>query len=135
MTDTSKYGATLLRLLLGATFLAHAYLKVFIFTLPGTVAFFGKLGLPGWLAYVTIAAEILGGLALIAGFYTRYVAILLIPILLGAIVTVHGPIGFWFNAPGGGWEFIGFWIVALVVQALIGDGAGAVKPSVATPAA
>ena len=45
-----------------------------------------------------------------------------VPILLGAIVTVHFANGFWFNAKGGGWEYPAFWSLALFVQALIGGG-------------
>ena len=49
------------------------------------------------------------------------------PVLLGAIVTVHGPAGFFFNNPNGGWEYLALWIVALVAQALLGDGAYALS--------
>jgi DoxX len=59
---TAPYAVLLLRLCLGAMFIAHAMLKVRVFTIPGTVAFFQSLGLPGWFAYPTIAAE-LGGAA------------------------------------------------------------------------
>ena len=74
-----------------------------------------------------ILAETAGGLALIAGFHARWVALALIPVLLGAIVTVHGPAGFFFNNPNGGWEYLAFWIAALVTQALLGNGAFAVQ--------
>jgi putative oxidoreductase len=127
-TRTAPYAALILRVSLGALFLAHASLKIIVFTPAGTAQFFGSLGLPGFLAYVVILAEVVGGLALIAGFYTRWVALALIPILLGAIVTVHGPAGFFFSNPNGGWEFLAFWIVALVAQALLGEGAYALKP-------
>jgi putative oxidoreductase len=120
---TAPYAALLLRVTLGALFLAHAALKLFVFTPAGTAHFFSSVGLPPALAYVTIAAEVLGGLALIAGLWTRVVALALTPVLLGAIVTVHGAAGFFFNDPNGGWEYPAFWIVALVVQALLGSGA------------
>ncbi len=74
-------------------------------------------------------AEVLGGIALILGIWTRLAAILLTPILLGAIFTVHGAAGFFFNNANGGWEYPAFWIVALIVQALLGDGAYALRPS------
>ncbi len=115
--------ALILRVSLGALFLAHAGLKIFVFTPAGTVGFFQSLGLPGPLAYLVIAVEVLGGLALIAGYRTRIVSLALIPVLLGAIVTVHFAAGFWFSNTNGGWEYPAFWIVALVVQALLGDGA------------
>jgi putative oxidoreductase len=72
-------------------------------------------------------AEALAGIALILGVWTRWVALLATPILLGAIFTVHGAAGFFFTNPHGGWEYPAFWIVALLVQALLGDGAYALR--------
>jgi putative oxidoreductase len=128
-TRTAPYAALLLRLTLGLLFLAHASLKLFVFTPPGTAKFFGSVGLPGELAYVVIAAEVLGGIALVLGIWTRVVAIAATPILLGAIFAVHGASGFFFNNPNGGWEYPAFWTIALVVQALLGDGAYALRTS------
>ncbi|MFC0683925.1 DoxX family protein [Novosphingobium clariflavum] len=127
--STAPYGAFVLRVTLGVTFLAHFALKLFVFTPAGTAAYFGSLGLPPALAYASMAAEFLGGLALITGFKARAVALALIPLLVGTIVTVHGANGFFFNAPGGGWEYPAFWSIALLVQALIGDGAFALSPT------
>lgn len=127
-TRTAPYAVLILRIVLGALFLAHAGLKFFVFTPAGTAGFFGSLGLPGWLAYVTIAWEVLGGLALILGVRPRLAAIAMIPVLVGAIVTVHGPAGFFFSNPKGGWEFLALWIVGLAAVALAGDGAHALRP-------
>jgi putative oxidoreductase len=121
--------ATLLRVSLGGLFLAHAGLKLFVFTPTGTAGYFASLGLPGPLAYLVIAAELIGGIALILGVYCRWVALGLVPILLGSIYASHGAAGFFFSNEGGGWEFPAFWAVALVVQALLGDGAFALKPA------
>ena len=66
----------------------------------GTAAFFASLGLPPALTYLTIAAEIGGALLLIAGLYTRIAAVALLPVLLGAIVFVHGANGWMFTAKG-----------------------------------
>ncbi len=126
-TRTAPYAALILRITLGVLFLAHAGLKVFVFTPAGAAQFFGSLGLPPALAYLTIVVETVGGIALILGLFTRWVSLALIPILLGAIVFVHGPAGFFFNNPNGGWEYLAFWIAALVAQALLGDGALAVR--------
>lgn len=120
---TAPYAALLLRLTLGGLFIAHASLKLFVFTPAGTAKFFGSLGLPPELAYVTITAEILAAIALILGVATRWVALAAVPILLGAIFTVHGAAGFFFTNPKGGWEYPAFWAVTLVIQALLGDGA------------
>jgi putative oxidoreductase len=126
-TRTAPYAALILRITLGVLFLAHAGLKVFVFTPAGAAQFFGSLGLPPALAYLTIVVETVGGIALILGLFTRWVSLALIPILLGAIVFVHGPAGFFFNNPNGGWEYLAFWIAALIAQALLGDGALAVR--------
>jgi putative oxidoreductase len=122
---TAPYAALVMRLALGVMFIAHAYLKVAIFTIPGTVQFFESIGLPGFLAYVVITAELLGGIALILGWKTRAVALALIPILLGATWT-HVGNGWVFSAPNGGWEYPLFLTVAAVVAALLGDGAYAI---------
>jgi putative oxidoreductase len=126
-SKTAPYAALLLRVSLGVMFLAHSlYLKVFVFTVPGTVGFFESLGLPGLFAYLTILAEIGGGIALILGFQARLVAVALIPVLLGA-TWVHAGNGWLFTAEGGGWEYPLFLTVATVVQALLGSGAYALK--------
>lgn len=126
MTNTAEYGALILRLALGAMYLAHGLLKVFVFTLPGTAGFFASQGFPAWTAYLVVAAEILAGIALIVGFQVRLVALAGLPILFGAL-AVHLPNGWVFSAPNGGWEYPAFLIVASVVQALIGAGACAVQ--------
>ncbi len=122
----TPYAATLLRVSLGALALAHGLLKLLVFTPAGTVGFFASLGLPAFLAYATIGIEVVGGIALIAGVFTRYVSIAMIPILLGA-VFVHSSAGWLFSNQGGGWEFPAFWAIALAVQALLGDGAFALR--------
>jgi len=130
MTDLNKapYAALVLRVSLGVLALAHGLMKIIVFTPAGTVGFFESLGLPGALAYVTIAVEVVGGVALIAGVFTRYVSIAMVPVLLGSIVFAHWNAGWVFSNEGGGWEYPAFWAVALVVQALLGDGAYAFKP-------
>ncbi|MEJ2014866.1 MAG: DoxX family protein [Limibacillus sp.] len=128
-SKTAPYAALILRVSLGVMFLAHGlYLKIFVFTVGGTVGFFESLGLPAVLAYATIAAESLGGLALILGVFTRWVSLALLPVLLGAL-WVHSGNGWLFTAEGGGWEYPLFLAAAALTQALLGDGAHALKPS------
>lgn len=129
MYPTQIYGTLLLRVTLGVIFLAHGLLKVLVFTVPGTVQFFETQGYPGVLAYVVIAAEIAGGTLLILGVYTRWVALALVPILLGAL-SVHWPNGWLFSTPNGGWEYPAFLTIATIVQSLLGGGALALKESV-----
>ncbi len=121
-----EYGATLLRLALGAMFLAHAGLKYFTFTMAGTVQFFASLGYPAWLAYAVVIAEAAAGVLLILGLKARWVALAMVPVLIGA-AAVHVPNGWLFTAQNGGWEYPAFLIVASLVQALIGDGAYALR--------
>jgi putative oxidoreductase len=130
---TAPYAALLLRVSLGVMFIAHGLLlKVFTFTVPGTVGYFESLGYPGFFAYLVILGEIGGGLALILGTWTRVVSILLLPIMIGATLQ-HVGSGWMFSNAGGGWEFPVFWTVALVVQALLGSGAWALKPEAWLP--
>ena len=117
----AAWAATILRLSLGTLFIAHAGLKFFVFTPAGTWAYFEKLGLPGVMGYATIAGEFAIGAALILGIATSLAALAGVPIILGAIFMVHGANGFW--AGKNGWEYLGFWIAALIAQALLGDGA------------
>jgi putative oxidoreductase len=128
-TRTAPYAALLLRVSLGTLFLAHGLLlKVFTFTIPGTVAFFQSVGYPGFFAYLVIAGEIGGGLALLLGIRTRAISLLLLPIMIGATLQ-HVGNGWLFTGQNGGWEFPVFWTVALLVQALLGDGAFALRRS------
>ena len=121
MNDKTEYAALILRIGLGAMFLAHGLLKVMVFTLPGTAGFFEQVGFPGWLAYIVTFAEIGGGLLLIAGVAVRAVTLALIPVLLGA-VFVHFGSGWVFSNPNGGWEYPAFLVLASVVQVLLGPG-------------
>lgn len=127
--STAPYGTALLRVSLGALFLAHVALKIFVFTIPGFVAYFATLGLPAVAAYGVIALELIGGLALVLGLYAPWVAIPLALEMLGTIVMVHGHNGWLFTNAGGGWEYPAFWAISLVVLSLLGDGAFALLPA------
>jgi putative oxidoreductase len=120
--------ALLLRLSMGIMFYAHAWLKIMVFTPAGSVKYFESLGVPGWLAYATMAAEIVGGTLLIFGIGTRWMALALVPLILGTIVLVHGKNGWLFTNRDGGWEYPAFWIVGLLVLAALGDGTAALGP-------
>ena len=118
--------ALILRLALGAMFIAHGLLKIMVFTLPGTVQFFDSVGFAGWMAYPVTILEIAGGTLLILGIATRWTAITLIPVLLGAL-SVHAGNGWLYTNANGGWEYVAFLTLACVVQALLGDGAYSVR--------
>jgi putative oxidoreductase len=121
-SDAPTYGVALLRVSLGIMWIAHALLKLLVFTLPGTAAYFASIGLPGLLAYPVFAIELLGGAALILGVYARQVSVVLVPIMAVA-AWVHFPNGWVHTSPNGGWEYPVFLIVASVALWLLGDGA------------
>lgn len=120
------YSALLMRVSLGAILLAHGLLKVMVFTIPGTVGYFESIGLPAIVAYLTIMGELVGGIAILVGLYTRLAAILSLPILIGAAI-VHASNGWVFSNQGGGWEFPVLLIVLAISVAISGNGAYAVR--------
>lgn len=124
----TAWGTTLLRVSLGTMWIAHALLKLLVFTLPGTAQFFQSVGFAGWLAYPVFAVELLGGLALVLGIYARQVALALVPVMAVA-AWVHLPNGWVFSSPNGGWEYPVFLVVASIALWLLGDGAAALKRS------
>ena len=127
-SSPAAYGITLLRVSLGAMWIAHALLKAFVFTLPGTAQFFASVGYPGFLAYPVFAAELIGGTALVLGVYARQVSLVLVPVMLAA-AWVHLPNGWLFTSQGGGWEYPVFLAVASLGLWLSGDGALSLRRS------
>lgn len=112
-TDTSK---TLLvqRVVLAGVILPHGLQKVFGWFggwgLDGTIGWFqSALGVPAPVAWLVIAADFLGPLALALGLFSRLSALGVTLTMLGAIFLVHAPNGFFMNwsgtAPGEGYEF------------------------------
>ena len=128
ISKAADYGVALLRASLGIMWIAHALLKLFVFTLPGTAQFFQSVGLPGLLAYPVFAAELLGGIAMVLGIYARQAALLLVPIMVVA-TSVHIGNGWVFTSQGGGWEYPVFLISASIALWLAGDGAFSLKRS------
>ena len=117
-----------LRSALGAIFVVHGLIKVFVYSLPGTVAFFESVGLPGAAAYAVTVVELVAGVLLLIGYQTRWAALAVIPVMLGATWT-HLPNGFTFNNQGGGWEFTAFLAAAALALFLSGqDGAFSLAP-------
>lgn len=116
--DLNRLGATLLRVSLGVTFIAHSVvLKFFMYSLAGTAEYFESIGLPAFLAYVVFAAEAIGGVLLVLGIRTRIVALGLIPVLVGA-TWAHVGNGWVFSNTNGGWEYPLYLIVISIVVAL-----------------
>jgi putative oxidoreductase len=89
------WSALPLRLIVGYGFIAHGYAKV----INGPEQFAASLqalGVPASqaMAWMTIAFELLGGLAVLLGVWIPFVSLPLSAILLVAVVTVHLPYGF-----------------------------------------
>lgn len=114
-------GTLILRLSLGLMYLSHGLLKLLVFTPAGTAGYFASLGLPGFVGYLSILAEVGGGLLLLSGFFARWVALALVPLLLGTIVLVHGAHGWMFSNEGGGWEYPAFLITSSLALLFLGD--------------
>lgn len=125
---STQLGIAVLRVSLGTMWIAHALLKLLVFTLPGTAQFFESIGFPGFLAYPVFAAELLGGTALVLGIYARQAALALVPVMAVA-AWVHVPNGWVHTSTGGGWEYPVFLIAASIALWLLGDGAAAIKRS------
>lgn len=103
MIKNNEAGATILRVVLGATFLIHGAAK-FQGGIENTVGFFDSLGLPGFTAYLVALIELVGGLAMVLGVGTRIISILFAIILAVAIVKVKLAGGFLGNGQMAGYE-------------------------------
>lgn len=125
---TAPYAALVMRLALGIMFIAHGLTKVLVFTPAGTAGFFESIGFPGFLAYPVMAFEVVGGLMLVLGVYSRWVAALAV-VQLFIAATVHFGNGWSFTNANGGWEYPVYLAATTLVVALLGDGALATKAS------
>ena len=103
MIKKNEIGATILRLILGSTFLVHGLAK-FQGGIENTVGFFESLGLPGFTAYIVALIEIIGGLAMIVGIGIRIISILFAIVMAVAIVKVKLAAGFLGNGQMAGYE-------------------------------
>lgn len=124
--STQNWGLLVLRVAVGLVFAVHGAQKLLLFGIGGTAGFLGSLGipLPEVAAIAVILVELVGGLALLIGLGTRYVAALLAVNMAVALFTVHLPNGFFVD--GGGVEFVLVLLVAALFFALHGGGALAV---------
>ena len=128
MTNTTRpsaaasLGLLVLRVVIGAIFAAHGAQKIFEFTIPGTIGSFAGMGvpLPEIAAPVVAFVELIGGILLILGFFTRPVGILLAVDMVVALVAVHLPAGLWVG--DGGYEFVAVLGVAALALAFTGAG-------------
>lgn len=110
------------RVALGVILLAHGWQKFDEWTLAGTAASFGDMGIPAPTVAATFvtAVEIIGGVALILGLLTPVVAVLNMVNLLGALVLVHAENGVLVG--NGGFELVLAIFAGLLILALLGAG-------------
>lgn len=100
-TPSQTVGLLPLRLVIALVFLMHGGQKLFVYGIAGTTGAMHGMGipLPQVAAVVVTAVELLGGLAILAGFFTRWAALLLVVDMAVAILAVKLPGGFF--APAG----------------------------------
>lgn len=127
LTRMLPWGLTLLRVVTGIIFFMHGWQKITQFGVAGFAGLLTQLGVPApaFAAVVVIAVELLGGLALIVGLGTRYVAVPLAIDMLVALFTVHLSNGFFVGGENPGYEFVLLLFAASVALALAGSGAAA----------
>jgi len=122
----APYAATLLRLALGAMWLSHALLKIFVFTIAGFEGFLASHGMPTFIAVPVVALELAGAALILSGYHGRIASLALLPVLAGATLAHFGN-GWVFSAPNGGWEYPAFLGAMSLVHGLLGDGAFALN--------
>jgi putative oxidoreductase len=136
LQPNGDWAGLILRLVLALVIFPHGAQKVFGwfggYGYAGTMQFFTKqVGLPAPVAFLAIAAEFAGPIALVVGFGTRLAALLIAAVMIGAIVKVHRGTGFFMNWAGSraagqeGYEF--HLLVIAICAALVVTGGGALS--------
>jgi putative oxidoreductase len=121
----APYGIFLLRVAIGIDWIAHAFLKTWR-GMNTHEALLAKNGITPLLAWPTFGLEVMGGLAILLGWYTRQWAAFLL-IFLAVVVWIKWPVGWTYSNGGGGWEYPLFWLVAQLTLVCVGSGAFALQ--------
>jgi putative oxidoreductase len=121
----APYGIFLLRVAVGIDWIVHAFLKTYrgMYTHEALLA---KNGITPLLAWPTFSLELVGGCAILLGWYTRQWTALLL-IFLAVVVWIKWPVGWLYSNAGGGWEYPLFWLMAQAALMLAGSGAFALQ--------
>jgi putative oxidoreductase len=121
-SDLKDWGLALLRIGVGGVFVAHGAQKLLVYGISGLSGFMSQIGVPfpGVSAVAVTAAELLGGLALVAGLFTRLAALPIAFSMLVAGLTVHLKTGFFLP---NGVEYVLVLFLASVALSLTGSGA------------
>ncbi len=119
---TANAGVAVLRIVTGIVFAMHGYQKFFQMGVPGVTGYFGSLGVPAphFFAILVSSLELIGGIALVLGLFTRVIAIPLIIDMMTAIVLFHAKNGFFVPK---GIEFVLMLMTSCIALALAGPGA------------
>lgn len=116
-----EVGLTILRVVVGAIFIAHGVQKIFLFGIPAIVGAFAQSGIPmpSVMAPFIALIELLGGIALVVGFLARPAALGTALTMLGAMVFVHFKGGFFLPT---GFEYTLALLAASIAMILMGPG-------------
>ena len=132
----SPFGATILRVWLGVTYIAYAYYLWAIATPDGLAASFNKqTGLPfgdNFVWYVLVA-HVFGGLMLVLGFGTRWAVVANLPALMVIVALLQFNEGYYLHPvfadasrstmKVAGYEYSLFILMATIAQFFLGTGA------------
>jgi putative oxidoreductase len=123
------YGALVLRVVLGAIYVAHAYLALVVMGVGEAIAYqrAHHIPLPEIGAWYLIVAHGLGGILLILGVMVRWAALANIPVMAAAMWFVHLKQGFFMLDGKSGYEYVLVMLGATIAQALLGAGAFTLK--------
>jgi putative oxidoreductase len=123
------WGMAPLRLVVGLVFVVHGAQKLFVFGFGGTAGFMQSIGIqaPMVASIVVTLVELLGGIALVLGLFTRWAALLLAVDMLVAVLVVHASKGFFISE--GGVEFALTLLGANLTLLIAGPGAIAIDKS------
>jgi len=121
----APYGLFLLRVAIGIDWIAHAFLKTYR-GMNTHEALLAKNGITPLLAWPTFSLEVMGGIAILLGWYTRQWATFLL-IFLAVVVWIKWQVGWTYSNTGGGWEYPLFCLIAQATLVSAGGGAFALQ--------
>ncbi len=136
-TGAPAWGATLLRVALGAIYIMHGWLALTVLGVPGAAGYITRMGFPSALApalaWYLLVIHLAGGTLMLLGVGTRIAALLHVPIMASVLLLHHLSQGFFMKVltvetPGGprsiagGYEYVLLALAATLALALTGPG-------------
>ncbi len=109
------FASFILRITVGAVFLAQGFGR--LQDVSGALSAFEAMGLPAAIGYLVIILEVVGGLLLVLGFFTKYIAWLFAILMAGNIALVTGRMGF-----SGGYDFNLLLLIASIAVVFLPEG-------------